>query len=182
MGEHLKERIVGAVVLTALAVIFLPELLRPPAPTAESGLSIEKPPRPPLVKLAEPARPDSPRMAKAASPEPGAGSSRELDTANRGRGVNEGEDRNNELTIELPEGLEAWVVQVATFAHHDNALKLRDQLRSAGYSGFIEPYESKERTLYRVRVGPELQRSRAEKSLTEIRDQFALEGELRRHP
>ena len=57
-----------------------------------------------------------------------------------------------------------------------------DELRELGYAGYVDQVDGQGRTLYRVRVGPELERSRAETVLAEIREQFGLEPRLQKHP
>jgi DedD protein len=56
----------------------------------------------------------------------------------------------------------SWVVQVGTFGQKDNADRLITKLRASGYEAFASPSDKAGRTLYRVRVGPEDQRAKAE--------------------
>lgn len=65
-------------------------------------------------------------------------------------------------------GAVSWVVQVASLSVPDAATKLRDQLRAKGYPAFIEQAEIKDATFYRVRVGPESDRARADRMATAI--------------
>jgi len=57
---------------------------------------------------------------------------------------------------------EGWVVQLGSFASRPNAERLAAELRSKGYAGFVSEFRGSGRVLYRVRVGPEQDRSRAE--------------------
>lgn len=57
---------------------------------------------------------------------------------------------------------EAWVVQLGSFASRENAEKLAVTLRAKGYRAFVSEFHGSSRTLYRVRVGPEQDRARAE--------------------
>lgn len=187
MNQQVKTRLVGAVVLVSLAVIFIPMLLdggnRERSPLEErfvperSNLDFKpleiplQPPKPveqvrlvdhpveapapvsetqtsqaPPVVEASP--PASPVTAPAASPTP----------------------------AEVNDGSLAWVVQVGSFSQQDNAMKLRDRLRSEGFTAFVDRASSAGKTIWRVRVGPELKRENAEKQRLRLQQQMKLEG------
>ncbi|MFO1393506.1 MAG: SPOR domain-containing protein [Steroidobacteraceae bacterium] len=55
-----------------------------------------------------------------------------------------------------------WAVQVGAFGATATAEKLARELQSAGYKAYVSPVARSGKTLYRVRVGPESERSRAE--------------------
>ncbi len=55
-----------------------------------------------------------------------------------------------------------WSVQVGAFSTRDKAEKLAGELRSAGYQAYLSPVTKSGKTLQRVRVGPEANRSSAE--------------------
>jgi len=59
-------------------------------------------------------------------------------------------------------GLHAWVVQLASLSRESNAVALRDRLRRAGFKAFVERVRVNGKPVFRVRVGPELDRDRAE--------------------
>ncbi len=59
-------------------------------------------------------------------------------------------------------GAEGWVVQLGSFASKDNAESLAKGLRAKGYRAFVSEFRGSGRVLYRVRVGPEQDRARAE--------------------
>lgn len=59
-------------------------------------------------------------------------------------------------------GGEAWVVQLGSFQSRDNAQRLVAGLKTKGYSAFVSEFRGSGRVLYRVRVGPEQDRARAE--------------------
>jgi DedD protein len=59
-------------------------------------------------------------------------------------------------------GTEGWVVQLGSFASRENGEKLATSLRGKGYRAFVSEFRGSGRILYRVRVGPEQDRSRAE--------------------
>jgi DedD protein len=55
-----------------------------------------------------------------------------------------------------------WAVQVGAFSTAEKAGKLAAELKSAGYRAYVSPISRSGKTLQRVRVGPEADRSRAE--------------------
>lgn len=52
----------------------------------------------------------------------------------------------------------AYALQVATIGERERAETLRDELLKAGYKGYLQRLRRDERTLYRVLVGPRYQR------------------------
>lgn len=60
------------------------------------------------------------------------------------------------------QAVKAWSVQLGSFKDKPNALKLRDKLRVKGFPSYVEAVSMSKGEAYRVRVGPELLRSRAE--------------------
>lgn len=200
MERHLKERLVGAAILVAIAVIFIPMLLdesprredritgsnipaRPdhefsssivplepptaePAPADQVAPSAKQPPEP----ATEPA-PEQPAEPSVSPPEPMPTASEPVQTAAADPGKSAG-----------AVGLSAWVVQLGSFSSEDNAKSLSDKLRKAGYPAFVEPLTQDNKTVYRVRVGPELMKAEAEKLRTQIAQKLALEGLVVRYP
>ena len=174
MDEHtFKQRIVGAIVLVALAVIFIPMLLPgsrdigfsdngspiPPKPAELENLKVlelEKPQPVPTPReivrtpidehspVAPPEDVEAPATDKTPLPE---------------------ETLPPKTTSEVAQPADttpkAWAVQVGSFTQRDNAMRLRDQLRSKGYKAFVEQITSADKTFYRVRVGPEVSRDKA---------------------
>ncbi|WP_455203164.1 SPOR domain-containing protein [Kaarinaea lacus] len=81
-----------------------------------------------------------------------------------------------------PDDLTGWVVQVGSFKKQSNAVALRDKLRKQGMSSFVMQVDGAKGTLYRVRVGPELNRSSAEQLQVKIKKKTKLEGVVMRYP
>ena len=78
--------------------------------------------------------------------------------------------------------LSGWVVQVASVQNKDNALALKDRLRSLGFDSFVEQVKTSKGLLFRVRVGPELQRSNAEQLRADLAEKSALKGIVLQYP
>ena len=71
----------------------------------------------------------------------------------------------------MPAGVSAWVVQVSSLGSPEAARSLQDELRAKGYPAFVEQAEVRGQRYYRVRVGPEIERGRADR----IAQQLAAE-------
>jgi DedD protein len=69
-----------------------------------------------------------------------------------------------------------WVVQVGSFAASDNADKLVERLRGEGLSAYREAVSTTGSTIYRVRVGPFLERSEAIRVDGLIGERLSLDG------
>jgi DedD protein len=71
-------------------------------------------------------------------------------------------------------GTEGWVVQLGSFSNQKNADELREKLQKMAYHVFVERITQDGQTVYRVRIGPQRQRSEADT----IRDRLARELQL----
>lgn len=76
----------------------------------------------------------------------------------------------------------AFAVQVGALRQESEATQLRDRLRAAGFAAFVAQAETDAGVLWRVRVGPELDRSRAEMLRGRLKQQLQLDGMLVNHP
>jgi DedD protein len=70
----------------------------------------------------------------------------------------------------------AWAVQLGAFKTVDEANKLRDRLKGAGFVAFVDKADTGSGTLWRVRAGPEIDRGNADKLKGRIRDKLKIEG------
>lgn len=75
-----------------------------------------------------------------------------------------------------------WVVQVGSFSSEQNALKLRDKLRAGGFATQVEKVVLADKAHYRVRVGPYLKRTQADGDLKKLAKQFDLKGRVLAYP
>jgi len=75
-----------------------------------------------------------------------------------------------------------YAVQVGAFSKQEDANVLRERLRNGGFNAFIAAADTDAGRLYRVRVGPELERSRAETLAKQLKDKFRLSGMIVNHP
>lgn len=162
MNSALKQRLVGAVVLVAAAVIFLPMLLD------GAGMQdrVEQ-----AVTIPDMPDPVEPRIEEIPEPEG------VPDTTVEEQVRAEAQEAEPPTAEDLPAEPDAWAVQVGSFTREDNARGLRDELREAGFEAYIQEGSSAGEAIWRVRVGPVSRESEAENlrgRLLEARDEPAI--------
>lgn len=186
MDEGLKRRLIGATVLVSLAVIFVPMLLEHD-PEQQQGITDSTvPPRPP--------QDFSSRILPLEAPRPSAPSQVRPDPVSRSQPVEEAAPVAPAEPVQPPPevepeearvGLSAWVIQVGSFSNRENADSLISELREKGFPAFIEQAEVSGKQLFRVRVGPEVDKVRAEALLADLDralESKKLKGSLKRYP
>ncbi|MEA3219853.1 SPOR domain-containing protein [Immundisolibacter sp.] len=137
-----------------------------PAPVVASKPPVAKPAPPPAPKpavVAKPAPASAPApipVAKPAAPAPAAPIQAAKSVAPAAV-----------ATATAPSVQQAWVVQLGVFGNLKTAIDLREQLRKAGHSAFTEEITTPQGKALRVRVGPELDRAKAQA----VRDRLAKE-------
>ncbi len=176
MDSPLLQRIVGAAVLVALGVIFIPALLDGSGYKSRQLHDVEmheKPEFPPLRKNQVPAI-KSPLQTT----EKTAGSSyNSKKTSNAG-------DKSTAVkaAVKNKRPVRAFALQVGTFENNRNAEKLREKLKRAGYPSFVVPVVEKDKKSYKVRVGPELEKKQLMKTRDKIKKAYKLDGYIVNHP
>ncbi|MFC3550244.1 SPOR domain-containing protein [Lysobacter cavernae] len=75
-----------------------------------------------------------------------------------------------------------FAVQLGAFANADDAGKLRDRARAAGFSAFVEQVRTDKGTLSRVRVGPVASRGDADQLKAQVAARIGVSGIVRPHP
>ncbi|MFO8141593.1 MAG: SPOR domain-containing protein [Marinobacter sp.] len=194
----LKQRIIGALVLVSLAVIFVPMIFDEPHSERESR-SVMIPEEPPFPEVDVPAEPmpdgsdygitTEPADTASAEPAPGfrliEGADREVsDPADVEQAepqvsapepVPEATPEPIEETSEYNRSLEgAWVVQLGSFGNADNARRLRDNARDMGFGAHLQQVERGDTTLTRVFSGPFASKSDAEAAKSALDQAFSL--------
>ena len=212
MRQRLKERLVGAALLALIGVVFIPMLLSGPVDPARISANIPKrpdyepPPRlQPLpleaivpgpgaeIEAAE-NRDDSgqrPGMAALRAP-----SAADIAAEKGLAALQDGPEKAAE-TVKPAQatataraappagrqvGLSAWVVQLGAFDSQEKADQLMGRLKQAGFRAFVEPVTGDTQAAYRVRVGPELLRSEADKLQRDIKTAMKLDGIVLDYP
>lgn len=196
MQQATKQRIVGSVLLLALALIFLPIIfdgqgsyesqLGSRIPEAPIFTPMERPVAERPVVIAEQAAVDQPDPDAASAAEEVDGSEPQTEQPQQQpeevavvESIPAFERQAPGLDdVGLPEG---WAVRLGTFAEQANADELLSRLREAGYKAYTRPVDSQQGPLTAVFVGPWLDRARGNEYLEELQDRFRLSGMLVRY-
>jgi DedD protein len=187
MEVRVRERLIGALVLVAIVVLVVPAILkgRDPAPAAlpesaptrrvEVPIDNAEPAPEEQILVPEPLQSDS---APARPPPPPPDSKPEPKAASKERLV----APPAPAPAPVKAGpASAWAVQLGAFSSRGKADQLVAELRERRYAAFVLEYRASGQVLYRVRVGPEQDRKRAE----EIAARLAKDGfqtVVARHP
>jgi cell division septation protein DedD len=75
-----------------------------------------------------------------------------------------------------------FAVQLGAFANPDEATRLRDRARAAGFAAFVEQVRTDRGTLSRVRVGPTPDRAAADALRAQVASKLGVSGIVRPHP
>jgi DedD protein len=157
----LKQRLVGAIVLIALAVIFLPMILDGSGTPEQLQVGVDIP---------EPAEaPESQFDQPDVESELGASESVSATGSGRGETADAGAGAEPAVT--------GWVVQVGSFSKEANAMVLRDRLQDLEFAAFVSAGTADGKSVWRVQVGPfpvESEAREVARSLEQQRDQPAL--------
>ncbi|NOR69921.1 MAG: hypothetical protein GQ532_09560 [Methylomarinum sp.] len=141
MNEILKQRIVGAIVITALAAIFVPMLFDDPVADADN-LSNE---------LSLPQQPtNNTQVLLDSIPK----TSREVLSRPKPAQVNLQAQQIKQSAKQA--NLKSWIIQVGSFSQKQNAIEFRDKLRKNKFTAYVDSVSNNQGILYRLRVGPEL--------------------------
>ncbi|MCO6414035.1 MAG: SPOR domain-containing protein [Thiogranum sp.] len=203
MDFLLKQRLVGAIVLVALGVIFIPMLLEGPDETLvpkmeelpefadprpgepfeafPSSGAMSDEPETSVVTEEAPSEPDLPETA----PEPEPALLPETAASAQTESTPPPEVASPATTATQaaePGPLGSWVVQVGSFSSQQNALVLRDKLREGGFPTQVEKVQVDSKTHYRVRVGPFLERAEADRNQRQLSDKFSLTARVLSYP
>ncbi|ODU47885.1 SPOR domain-containing protein [uncultured Aquimonas sp.] len=81
-----------------------------------------------------------------------------------------------------PSATAGFAVQLGALRSEADANALRDRARGAGFTAFVERVNADAGTLWRVRVGPELDRASAERRRSELKSRLNVDGLVVSHP
>ena len=190
MNDILKQRLVGALILVALGVVFWPIIFLPPDDkTASHPQSIPPLSNAPIEVVGEGDLRTSPALA-ALSDNRGRGERAETDPAVSSGAVPQSSDSNTIGTrANAPEPLVmdsdgiplAWTLQVVTVSSADKAEALRKQLLDMSQKAYIVEVRSNGKKLYRVCIGPRFERVELETLQESINAQFKVNSIVARY-
>ncbi|TWX67143.1 SPOR domain-containing protein [Colwellia sp. C1TZA3] len=75
---------------------------------------------------------------------------------------------------------QAWVIQLGSFRHQNNVDALLSKLQKAGYTAFTKPIKTKNGNLTKVCIGPELIKSSLEAQLSALKKLTNVQGKVAR--
>lgn len=196
MDPNVKNRLVGVIVICALAVIFLPmildgsgmhrdrlEVVIPPQPQVSANPEFE----PKMVELQ--AKVDALPQLEARHIDENSSPEAESKTSAAQTGEDAGKPAagspeaaappavESEDAAPIPSGGDSWVLQVGSFQDRGKALAQRDRLRKSNIAAvFIEQFEYQEMPSYRVRLGPFLNREQTRVAQNKIKAKYDIDG------
>jgi|TARA_B100000519_G_scaffold118671_1_gene102444 DedD protein len=196
VAAALKNRLVGTVILVAVAVIILPDMLDgkkssnedvfvsvPAAPAKKPIVNPEPFPDERVVASAQ--RPveivnekpvDEPDSPAESAPEKNSDSTSQVNNSPN-------DDLARQTVVEAPEESEqnnSWVIQLGSFRHQKNVKQLLDKLENAGYRAFSRPIETSSGPLTKVFVGPNLNKRELDGALSHLQELTGLRGKVTR--
>ena len=193
MTSALKNRLVGTIIVVALAVIFLPDFLDGKKQTNREPF-VSVPTNPPVKPIVEPEPFPSERVAKAAVQaveivdDVAVDDSLELNEQSKALAteVQEQPVREDELASQTivdasnEQGDEdaGWVIQLGSFRHEKNVKALLDKLEKAGYRAFSRKIQTSSGPLNKVFVGPDLDKKALESALPHLNELTNLKGKV----
>ncbi len=169
MHPKLKQRLIGATVLSALAVIFLPMFFD------------QRANRPDQNEFSIPEFPTDFEANRAPMSKQFSTTEKTLEWLPKIKSQI-GVDQDVKRPSNVGKSPTAWVVQAGSFEQEANANAIRDKLRKSGYPAFVETVDGQNTPLFRVRIGPELNRERAERQLAKLEETFGIKGLVVSYP
>ncbi|MEL0007499.1 MAG: SPOR domain-containing protein [Luminiphilus sp.] len=199
----LKQRLVGTLVLVALGIVFWPLIFAPPESSREP-LVLGPMPDPPQIDRSPIAPPEDFRDSVEDSlPDTTVLSAEEqsladditlldetapednLDGLAQLSGALESTERvlpsATEPLIDAEGLAQFWVLQVATVSSQDRAEALVSGLRERQYKAFSSQFQKEGKTLYRIQIGPNVERQRLENIKPEVDRAIAVESQILRY-
>ncbi|EED35260.1 sporulation domain protein [Luminiphilus syltensis NOR5-1B] len=182
MDPILKQRLVGALVLIALGVVFWPIIFVQPERFENDPIALEPIPPAPTIDRSPMPEPENRRDSIAPQLPQLPDLDQEQIAADEATSIDEtlatqaSEDllpSADEVDPPAPrerapqppavdeQGLAmAWVLQVATLSSESRANELVDRLTTKGYPAFVRSTSKAGRQLYRVQIGPKIERDK----------------------
>lgn len=205
MTPIIKQRLVGAAVLSALAIVFWPIIFV--QPTVDQPLRLSEAATPPHIDEAPLASPQSSRadiepvyVAPAVDPEQQANADLAtaladdsgLDATLSGgisnlpsaKEIDPAVTRNESpkpVKLDTAGFVESWVLQVAAVKDRERALKLVAALQAKGYEAFTREVIRSKEALWRVQIGPKLERAKLVSIKARIDQSFGVNAAILRY-
>ncbi|MDO8705146.1 MAG: SPOR domain-containing protein [Sulfuricaulis sp.] len=197
-----KYRIVGAIVLVALVVIFVPMVLNEREPPAELKGATEAPARKVVADtklVVAPVRNEETRdhevsgvISKTITVPVAAESTQQTETkpaapadkpaAAKKTTTEPAPEKSAKVSAPAEKITKGWIVQVGTFSNSENSIHLRDKLKSHGHTVHTETVTVAGKMALRLRVGPFHNKEQAAKAQAQIRKETGVPGAVQSYP
>ncbi len=193
MASALQNRLVGTVIVVALAVIFLPDLLDGKKVSNED-VFVSVPATPAKKTIVNPEPFPSDRVATSAQRPIEIVDEKAVDadveeTRDQAQTASNSEssssaasnDLATQTIVETPNNADdgaGWVVQLGSFSHQKNVRQLLEKLENAGYRAFSRPIQTSSGPLTKVFVGPDLDKRKLEGALSHLYELTGLKGKV----
>ena len=210
MNDILKQRLVGALILVALGVVFWPIIFV--EPEGERNAELRSIPPPPGVSMTPIPAPDEAGLRSSPKLTASDDSPSEADFPADGFAQNQGDQEDSvsspvpvesvesapppkaipdtrEIRAEAPAPLAvdsdgvpvAWTLQVATLSSAEKADALRQQLLDMKHKAYVSKIRRNGKTLYRVYIGPKFERVQLENLSKNIDAKFGVNSLVARY-
>jgi DedD protein len=201
----LKQRLIGALILIALGVVFWPIIFV--EPDAAEGLAGARMPAPPAVNTTPIEPPDRAGLRtgreltiQAQAKEREQAIEEEVIAAQPVVSEPEVAAVEKPVAQVVPEPIKhtrseapvkpaidsegvpiAWILQVVSVSVKANAESVRDKLISAGHKAYIKPVRRDDKSLYRVYIGPKFERAKLVSVQPKVDKQFSVKSMVVRY-
>lgn len=176
MASKLQNRIVGSVILIALAVIILPELFD--GKPQKQQESFETIPLQPDVEVAEVAAQSVPERELPQSLDPV--ETLELD-ADDAPAIKKPTPQTNDAPSTAEIQQPGWIIQLGVFRNQESVERLVKELRAAGYPAYREVVQTEQGPRNKLLVGPGLVKAELEADLPKLKALTDLNGRVMRY-
>ena len=184
----IKQRFVGFVVLVAIAVIFWPIVFVTPENADDFELTAFEMPPKPAVAVSERREPVLDKVDQSILPEMPERQPpivQPVDIASPMPDVAlvdaDEEPEQQASALERAEFVDqglpvSWELQIATFSNAERAEEISQLLRDKGHKAYVSPIILDDQRLFRVMIGPKLQKQRLIEIQPAINDYFSVES------
>lgn len=185
MASAFHNRLVGTIILVALAVIFLPDILD--GEKSSNKQVFADIPSKPILRQVDKIESFPVTQVKEAV-------SREVEVVNEpavddpvpdDRSTQEVKTREmdvNDFPIADPAPKEkvsaGWVIQLGSFRHQKNVRELLNKVEGAGYRVFTRKVQTSAGTLTKVFIGPDLKKKKLEQAIPHLNELTGLKGKV----
>lgn len=195
MSTPFQNRLVGTIIIAAIAIIFLPDVLDGEKKTFTE--EFDNIPEVPRLAIDQQAKPFPSERLEELPKEQVSNETAVDDISTEDANIDIAKEniepipsnnverivKTNQATkkTKVPEKSvpkEAWVVQLGSYSNKKNVDRLVGKLEEAGYTVFTRPIKTKTKILTKVFVGPDISKSKLERELTNLAKISEVQGKI----